>query len=110
LLDKIEAAKIPELIANFTIEFYDVYQVKFKYYSNELRYFQFGILEIQSFKKINNYQQLKEQLVNFKNQLKATLNIVIDYKSDLEIIDQLIELQDLQNKILEGDPLRKQLI
>lgn len=45
--------------------------------------------------------------MNFKNQIKAALNIVVDYKSDIEIIDQLIELQDLQNIIQERGPMRK---
>lgn len=48
---------------------------------------QFNIIEIHTFKKVVGYPLQKDSLVNFKNQLKTLLNMKIDIKENLEIID-----------------------
>ncbi|EAR97308.2 PAS domain S-box protein (macronuclear) [Tetrahymena thermophila SB210] len=96
LYEKLDLADLQKYVENLTIEYYDLYSVKLKFYYNNYKKIQFNVVELHKFKKITSYQAQKEGLITFKNQLKTLMNIDLNIKSDLDIIDQFMELQTLQ--------------
>ncbi|KAL4449274.1 hypothetical protein ABPG74_015656 [Tetrahymena malaccensis] len=96
LSEKLDVADLQRYVENLTVEYYDLYSVKLRFYYNNYKKIQFNIVELHTFKKITSYQAQKEGLINFKNQLKTLLNIDLNIKNDLDIIDHFMELQTLQ--------------
>ncbi|KAL4449273.1 hypothetical protein ABPG74_015655 [Tetrahymena malaccensis] len=95
LNEKLDLIDLQSYVVNLTVEYFDLYTVKFRFYNNDFKKIKYNIVELHTFRKITSYQGQKEGLLSFKNQLQTLLNIDLDLQNNFDIIDQFIELQNL---------------
>ncbi|EAR99000.1 PAS domain S-box protein, putative (macronuclear) [Tetrahymena thermophila SB210] len=104
---KLEYDNLQDEIDKYSIEHYDIYQVKLRLFLNRNKYFQYNIIQVSQIRKLMHPFEMKENLINFANQMQLFLGIKYNTHRDIHNIQLLLDLQQfdatsqLQNSFFE---------
>ncbi|KAL4456435.1 hypothetical protein ABPG73_016375 [Tetrahymena malaccensis] len=104
---KLEYDNLQDEIDKYSLEHYDIYQVKLRLFLNRNKYFQYNIIQISQIRKLMHPFEMKENLINFANQMQLFLGIKYNTHRDIHNLQLLLDLQQfdatsqLQNSFFE---------
>ncbi|KAL4472880.1 hypothetical protein ABPG72_020614 [Tetrahymena utriculariae] len=104
---KLEYDNLQDEIEKYSIEQYNIYQVKLRLFVNRNKYVQYNIIQISQVRKLMHPFEMKENLINFANQMQLFLGIKYNTHRDIHNLQLLLDLQQfddtsqLQNSFFE---------
>ncbi|KAL4475172.1 hypothetical protein ABPG74_001868 [Tetrahymena malaccensis] len=99
LYQKLEYQNLQKELQQYSLDQFDMFTVKMKFYHFKNSFVSYNIVEIQQVRRILSVEAQRENLYLLKNQFSALLNINFDISKELEMLQKAEQLQFLNSNI-----------
>ncbi|KAL4512015.1 hypothetical protein ABPG72_005017 [Tetrahymena utriculariae] len=106
LYQKLEYQNLQKELQSYSLDQFDMFTVKMKFYHFKNSYVSYNIVEIQQVRRILSVETQRENLYLLKNQFSALLNINFDISKELEMLQKTEQLQFLNSNLNSYDDFK----
>ncbi|KAL4429476.1 hypothetical protein ABPG74_001321 [Tetrahymena malaccensis] len=107
IFEAMDYSQLDNEIKNYSVESMDIFSVQIKFTHTTNKYFSYNVVEIASFRKLIDTQEIKECLQTFTNMMKTLLDISYPFQREyakLEVLNQSItQLQSSYSRDLNAN-------
>ncbi|EAR98997.2 transmembrane protein, putative (macronuclear) [Tetrahymena thermophila SB210] len=93
IFEAMEYSQLDNEIKNYSVESMDVFSVQIKFTHTTNKYFSYNVIEIASFRKLLDTQEIKECLQTFSGMMKSLLDISYPLQREYAKLDMLNQSQ-----------------